>query len=377
MAYLQERNGWYHIRWRSADGKQNSRALKTKDPKVAADMLDKLEIQHTLGRGIVGRVSFPKAWELFMEEHVATLAASTQENYKSTGKRFLTEWKNAPLDRIDRGTVQRYLNRQVKTLSRERIAVMRMMLSAFFKWAIMAGFVFYNPVKQTRKLKPNAKPIKTIKQEQASLLLAMTEPRWYPHVAMLYLEGLRIGELRGLTWDDFSTTKRWLRVRKTIYKQGLAAIAETDEPFSITKSKRGERLLHLSDLAYGILMEWKEHGWHRDTDNQWDLIFPSTQGNPLNDNTLREAITRAANRARKEWKGSEPFPKRVTPHTLRHGYCRMMLEAGIRMPELMILAGHSNLDQTRQYAEWDVGGDDYAAQLQNRLLGGSFGSKIP
>lgn len=134
-------------------------------------------------------------------------------------------------------------------------------------------------------------------------------------------------------------------------------------------------MIPLSPVAVQFLNEWKRYGWWRDAPRIWDLVFPSSEGNPLNDNSLREAITRAADKARKQWKGREPFPKRVTPHTFRHGWCRMMLEAGLLLPELMILAGHSNIDQTRAYAQWEISADDKAARLQQAALGGSFGGR--
>jgi integrase len=285
----------------------------------------------------------------------------------------LAEWKHAQVSAIDRGTIQRFLNGQKGKLSRARINLMRMMLSGFFSWAIRAGLIFYNPVKDTEKLRGTPPKVKTINQEQASLLLAVADERWRPHLLTLYLNGLRIGELRGLTWDDYSTTRRTLRIRKTVYKQGADMLRETDEPFSLTKSTRGERLIRLSPLAADVLDDWKASGWWSEGPNPYDLVFPSSQGNPLNDNTLREALTRAADTARKRWSGREPFPKRLTPHTLRHGWARMMLEAGLRLPELLELGGWSNLEQVRVYTAWEISADDKAADLQSRFLGGNFG----
>jgi len=375
MAYLQQRNGWYHIRWRDAAGHQHSQALKTKDPKVAKELLLRYKLQHTRGRGLPGRTTFGKAWELFMLEHVATLAEATRLNYESTGRRFLKEWRTAQLDAIDRGTIQRYLNGQVGKLSRSRINLMRMMLSGFFTWAVKAGLVFYNPVKDTKRVKDTPTRLKTINQEQASLLLSVAEPYWRPHMFVMYLCGLRMGELRGLTWDDYSTTRGTLTIRKTVYKQGIDMLKETNQPFSRTKSKRGERIIPLSPLAIHVLDDWKRYGWYQDCPNPYDLIFPSSEGNPLNDNTFRQALTRAADRAREKWEGREPFPERITPHTLRHGWARMMLEAGVRLPELMALGGWSNLEQVRVYTAWEVNKDEKAAELQSRLLGGDFGGK--
>jgi integrase len=303
-------------------------------------------------------------------------AAATEKNYRIAGNNyFLPEWGNVPLGNLDRGTIQRFLNGLIdKGIAKTRINVLRALLSGFFSYAIVAGLVFYNPVKTTSKVKENPRPVKTISPDQASLLLKCAGSRYKTHMSVLYLCGLRIAELRGLTWNDFSTTGKWLRVEKTIYENGEAMIADTGQPFSLTKSKRGERLIPLSPLAVKILNHWKRSGWHRQVDNKFDLIFPSIRGNPLHQASLRKAITEAADAARKQWTGREPFPAKVFPHLLRSGFARMMLTAGVRLPELMVLMGHSHIDQTRIYAEWEVGKDTLAADLQSKLLGRDFGS---
>ena len=235
---------------------------------------------------------------------------------------------------------------------------MRMMLSGFYRWAIRAGLVFFNPVKDTERVKETVRKIKTINQEQASLLLTLAEPRWQPHMTILYLCGLRVGELRGLTLNDYSTTRRTLRIGKTVYKQGADMLKETDEPFSPTKSARGERIIPLSPMAVQVLDDWKARIASSKGPNPYLLLFPSSRGNPLNDNTLREAITRAADKARPKWEGREPFPKRMTPHVFRHGWARLMLESGLRLTEVMELGGWSTLDLVRHYAQWEINSDE-------------------
>ena len=57
MAYLQEKNGWYHIRWRDAAGKQHSQALKTQDEDEAKALLRRYTDEHKKGRGLCPEVS--------------------------------------------------------------------------------------------------------------------------------------------------------------------------------------------------------------------------------------------------------------------------------------------------------------------------------
>lgn len=41
----------------------------------------------------------------------------------------------------------------------------------------------------------------------------------------------------------------------------------------------------------------------------------------------------------------------VTPHSLRHTFCKTLLDAGASLPEVAALAGHESLETTRRYCE--------------------------
>jgi integrase/recombinase XerC len=40
---------------------------------------------------------------------------------------------------------------------------------------------------------------------------------------------------------------------------------------------------------------------------------------------------------------------RVSPHTLRHSFCKNLIDAGVSLDKVALLAGHSSLDVTRRY----------------------------
>ncbi len=39
----------------------------------------------------------------------------------------------------------------------------------------------------------------------------------------------------------------------------------------------------------------------------------------------------------------------VTPHKLRHTFCKNLIEAGVSLEKVAMLAGHENLETTRRY----------------------------
>jgi integrase/recombinase XerC len=43
--------------------------------------------------------------------------------------------------------------------------------------------------------------------------------------------------------------------------------------------------------------------------------------------------------------------KDVTPHSLRHSFCKNLVNAGVSLEKIAALAGHESLETTRRYCE--------------------------
>jgi site-specific recombinase XerD len=43
--------------------------------------------------------------------------------------------------------------------------------------------------------------------------------------------------------------------------------------------------------------------------------------------------------------------KDVTPHSLRHSFCKNLVNAGVSLEKVAALAGHESLETTRRYCE--------------------------
>jgi integrase/recombinase XerC len=43
--------------------------------------------------------------------------------------------------------------------------------------------------------------------------------------------------------------------------------------------------------------------------------------------------------------------KNVTPHSLRHSFCKNLVNAGVSLEKIAALAGHESLETTRRYCE--------------------------
>jgi len=88
--------------------------------------------------------------------------------------------------------------------------------------------------------------------EEARAILAYVEqhegPRWRALIAMLGMTGMRIGELRGLTWDAIDFEKREIRV-----SQRANSLNEIGMP----KSFSGQRIVPVPAYAAAALKHWR------------------------------------------------------------------------------------------------------------------------
>lgn len=85
----------------------------------------------------------------------------------------------------------------------------------------------------------------------------------------------------------------------------------------------------------------------------------------------REMLTRDLRRSLREIVSSAGIPTRIVPHQFRHTYATEMLRAGVTLPSLMKLLGHSSADMTMRYLRItlpDLQREFYLARSQPRHL---------
>ena len=55
--------------------------------------------------------------------------------------------------------------------------------------------------------------------------------------------------------------------------------------------------------------------------------------------------------------------KDVTPHSLRHSFCKNLVNAGVGLEKVAALAGHETLETTRRYCEPSLGELQQAVEM--------------
>ena len=138
-------------------------------------------------------------------------------------------------------------------------------------------------------------------------------------VRFLAVTGLRVGELKALTWGDLDDVERHIRVHRRVYR------GRTDAP----KSRHGVREIPISrDMARELTAHRLATPFSADT----DPIFANSAGSALDsDNFSARILKPAAVRAGVPW---------ASFHTLRHTCASNLMRAGVTPKQVQVWMGH-------------------------------------
>ncbi|MFE7063856.1 tyrosine-type recombinase/integrase [Sutcliffiella sp. NPDC057660] len=106
------------------------------------------------------------------------------------------------------------------------------------------------------------------------------------------------------------------------------------------------RVLPLTEKTKSHILFWLEN-----RENDSDYILVSSRSSQLS--------TRAAQHILKKY--STLLGIEITPHSLRHTYCKQLADSGVGLQSIADLAGHSSMDTTRIYVTPSI------KELQNAL----------
>lgn len=197
-----------------------------------------------------------------------------------------------------------------------------MALSSFFGWCIEQGHLSHNPAINI-KLLPEVKtaPKSLSRTEQLSLMRSVQGSGKIRDVAIITLllhTGLRVSELCSLTIDDVAIKER--------------------SGYLVVRSGKGNkrREVPLNSTARTALKEWLK------MKNGSNSLFTGKGSDSLSSRAVEYLIDKYSYKARLE---------KITPHVLRHTFCKSLVDAGESLDRVANLAGHANLITTAKYTK--------------------------
>jgi integrase len=180
-------------------------------------------------------------------------------------------------------------------------------VSVCFEDLIGRGHLDVNPCRGIRLPKAQEYPVPYLEPEDLRRIYTACAPWLKPHIVLLGETGLRLGELRTLTWQDVSRNFDRISVRHS--------------------KSRKTRDVRLTPLAVEALREMETRR------GPTPLIgLQPVFGKGYEDSWVRKNYHEAVRKA-----GFE----RLRLHDLRHAFASSLVRAGVPIPTVAVLMGHS------------------------------------
>ncbi|HWX94055.1 MAG TPA: tyrosine-type recombinase/integrase [Terriglobales bacterium] len=214
------------------------------------------------------------------------------------------------------------------SLSRATLKQIKSLLSAIFKHAKRCGAINgVNPM-QDVSIPGNAKgPGETFAyslEEIQRMLTLLPEPI-ATVIATAAFTGLRKGELRGLTWENY--TGKEIRVTQSLWETHVSGPKTRSSKAPVPVIGQLAAMLERHRLACGN----PASGW----------IFAATNGSPLHlDNLVRRVILPVLGKAGVKWRGWHAFRRGLASNLYRLGISDKTIQAILRHANLAITMNH-------------------------------------
>jgi len=275
------------------------------------------------GRLPAGSRTFAEVAEEYLDKG-SRWADSTRKANLSTVRMLVREFGGLPVTQIDGRGIEAYLARRrddqdepLSKASRNRyLCVLKVVLGKAQEW----GYVPLNAAANVKMEPEGRKQPNPIRQDEKERLLAALQPQ-HRRIAEIYLQtGMRRGELVSLLWGDVDFAAGTMTIR---------------DP-----KNRRDRTIPMSVRVCQALQERRREWEAERRGRQVDLrVF----GPPAD---IRQVLNRAVRRA-----GIEEGRRGRLQHRLRDTFITHMVEKGIPLDRVQVLAGHNSIEMTRRYAE--------------------------
>ena len=241
-------------------------------------------------------------------------------------------------------------------------------LHPMFTIAVRDGLIRQNPsdgvmseLLRTRKGKSMRRKALTQVQQDRFVAFLRNNPkywRWYRLFIFLLGTGCRIGEARGLTWDDCDFEHGLIYIRRQIvYYRG-----ENDEKYtehlSTPKSESGERVVPMFAPVRQVLLDEKAvqesmGAVEKTVGGCTGFIFATKGGGCIDSRNVDGAINRIieaynkqeAEQAKLERRSPEFLPH-FSVHNLRHTFCTRLCENETNIKVIQEVMGHADISTT-------------------------------
>ena len=259
------------------------------------------------------------------------LSARTREHERHLLDRHLASLKDRRIQDVSSTDLGKILRGMRDTYSPwTQVAVFRLM-SGTFSHALRRGLITRDPIVG---LAPTEKPRQNNAREAVSLdadaidqlVRAGGSERWQAALGLAGYAGLRLGELRGLKWEDIDFERSTIMVRRSLLPDGQE---------KETKTKAGTRVVPIIPALAVALKKWRLRS-PRTADT--DYVICTADGGHVHERNLRRALDQAMTKA----KLTIPEGERLSWHALRHSHGWVLHSVRTPVATIAAVLGHTD-----------------------------------
>lgn len=198
-------------------------------------------------------------------------------------------------------------------------------------------------------------------QEEQERFLSEVDHNWYKEMFyIMFLTGLRVGEVGGLKWSDIDWERKCVNVERSLscqYENGVKTMRLT-----LPKTQNSFRSIPFMGEAEEMLksQKAKQERQRKSYGERWraegefdDLVFTSSLGSPVTryiaEKEIKKAVQAINYREDVQAKAEKREPvefKDLYPHAIRHTFCSRCFEKKMEPKIVQQLMGHAHYSTT-------------------------------
>ena len=276
---------------------------------------------------------FAAAWTAWRDHRLSgsrPLAVSKLEDYDSMYRCYIGPYfGDMRLEQISAGSVGAFqLEMRSYGVSAVRYSKVVVPLCACLRWHFRIGAFPHDTTFWFDRPAPPANERKVLSFEEVERLLKALPAFHRPLIECAAYTGLRLGELRALSWQDVDLDRGIIQVRRAMDRDVLRMYTKT----------KSSRSVGIPDHLRSTLRDWRLAS----PESELGVVFPQRSGRVLDSSDFRKRVFKPALvRA-----GLDPS---FRIHDLRHTAASWYVRAGASMADLMRIFGWSQMQTAMRY----------------------------